>query len=286
MNATRGSILPLLVLSGWCTCLAQPGVFTVGVPQDSMVAILIGDTVEAPWQGTDTYAFDPDNDGVVDLLVKSYHYVGGLGSGRSLSVLCGDSTLLATTTAIDSADAVFGGPDTVPVPQQFALGELTNGNELFTNSPFLNSIAYSSNPGAYTSNMHAWRAVVDGYVVYKKWDVGGEHYGWLRIDTYGPQSAYAVVQEIGYQALALPVQPMVPAIGNVLAWTGDALLVSTWQNSVLCITDAAGRRVFERDVAVGAAQRVVLPQLLCGVYCAALRSAQGEAVLRFAAVGR
>ena len=93
-----------------------------------MVAILIGDTVEAPWQGTDTYAFDPDNDGVVDLLVKSYHYVGGLGSGRSLSVLCGDSTLLATTTAIDSADAVFGGPDTVPVPQQFALGELTTGN--------------------------------------------------------------------------------------------------------------------------------------------------------------
>lgn len=265
---------------------AQPGVFTVGVPQDSMAAFLVGDTVEAPWQGNDSYAFDPDNDGIIDLLLTSIQYTGGLGSGRRLSVQCGDSVLLATTTAIDSADAVFGGPDTVPVPQQFALGEQTTGNEFYDAPPFLNHTAYSIFPGGYTNNLHAWNTVVDGYLVFRKVEVGGVHYGWLRIDTYGLQSCNAVVKEVGYQALALPVTTTNDQRGKAMAIASDALLVSADEACTVRIVDAAGRALLERAITAGTAERLSVAHLPSGAYCAVLRNAHGGASLRFARMGR
>lgn len=279
----------LLSLSIACISLpsfAQPGVFTVGIPQDSMAAFLVGDTVEAPWQGNDSYAFDPDNDGIIDLLLTSIHYTGGLGSGRRLGVQCGDSVLLATTTAIDSTDAVFGGPDTVPVPQQFALGEQTTGNELYDAPPFLNHTAYSIFPGGYTNNLHAWNSVVDGYLVFRKVEVGGVHYGWLRIDTYGLQSCNAVVKEIGYQALALPVTTNADQRGKAMAIVGDALLVSTDEAGTVRIVDAAGRALLERAIPAGSAERLSVAHLPSGAYCAVLQSIGAVGSLRFALAGR
>lgn len=274
----------LIALAVNTVCSAQPGVFTVGIAQDSMATFLVGDTVQAPWQSSDTFTFDPDNDGIIDLLVQSFHYVGGLGSGRRLQVICGDSVLLATTTAIDSVDILFGGPDTVPVPQQFALGEMTTGNELFTDASYLNNIAYANNPGVYTNNMHAWNTVVDGYLVFRKVEVGGVHYGWLRIDTYGPQSSYAVVKEVGYQALALSVTTTVDR--SAMAIAGDVLLVNTDEAGTVSIVDAAGRAMLERAIPAGSAERLSMAHLPSGAYCAVLRSVHGGAVLRFARLGQ
>lgn len=283
MTRTTCSLLALTLNT---MCFAQPGVFTAGIPQDSMATLLVGDTVQAPWQGTDTYAFDPDNDGIIDLLVQSLHYTGGLGAGYRLSVISGDSTLLATTTAIDSADAVFGGPVTVPVPQQFALGELTTGNELYDAPPFLNHSAYSNFPGGYTNNLHAWNAVVDGYLVFRKVEVGGVHYGWLRIDTYGPQSCYAVVKEVGYQALALAVPQPVDRTSVALTIAGHDLLVNSSEVGLLRIVDAAGRVLLERRVPAGTMEPLSVAHLPGGAYCAVLHGRRGEATLRFVRTSR
>lgn len=263
--------------------LGQPGVFLVGVPEPSMQTLLVGDTVEAAWQGIDTYAFDPDDDGDVDLLLRSRHYVGGLGSGRSLEVQCSDSTTLATGTAVDLVDVVLGGPVTVEVPQRFGYGELTSGEELYTTPFYFNDYEYQTLPDAVGADLHAWNAVEDGFLVFKKVVQGIAYYGWIRLDTYGPQSSFAVVKEVGSQALATGFTEPVTR-GPVLMRTSEGLLVDGEAGSILLIMDAAGRLIHSSLVNATGPTIVGLPELADGVHCALLRGVQGSRSLRFLAV--
>lgn len=264
---------------------AQPGVFTVGVPEPPMEVLQIEDTVEAPDMGLDQYAFDPDNDGSVDLSLRSRRYFGGQGSGQSLEILCGDSTTLATATAVDSVDLVLGGPVTVDVPRIFSLGEQTTGAESYADVFYMNHSAYQTLPGAVAADLHAWNAVVDGFLVFKKVEQGVAHYGWMRLDTYGPQSIFAVVKEIGYQALSTGLaEPLVR--GSVLLHTNDGLLVDVEPGMHWAIMDAAGRLVHSSLLNVGGPTLVRLPELRDGLYHIVLKDRSGSRVEKFVVAGR
>lgn len=264
---------------------AQPGVFTVGVPEPPMEVLQVVDTVEGPAMGLDQYAFDPDNDGSVDLALRSRRYFGGQGSGQSLEILCGDSTTLATATAVDSVDLALGGPVTVDVPRIFSFGEQTTGAESYADVFYMNHSAYQTLPGAVAADLHAWNAVVDGFLVFKKVEQGVARYGWMRLDTYGPQSCFAVVKEIGFQALSTgSVEQLIRE--PILFRTGDGLLVDGEAGSVLVIMDAAGRLIHSRSVNAGGPSLVRLPDLRDGLYHIVLKSGSGNRVQQFVVADR
>jgi hypothetical protein len=276
-------VLPAVVycaLGGNTQGFAQPGVFTVGVPEPPMEVLQIEDTVEGPAMGLDQYAFDPDNDGLVDLSLRSRRYFGGQGSGQSLEILCGDSTTLATATAVDSVDFVLGGPVTVDVPRIFSLGEQTTGTESYADVFFMNHFAYATLPGAVAADLHAWNAVVDGFLVFKKVEQGVAHYGWMRLDTYGPQSSFAVVKEIGFDALTTGLNRPVTR-GPALLRTGDGFLVDGEAGSVLVIMDADGRLVHSSRLSARGPTIVSLPELMVGLYHAVLRSGEDIRLQKF-----
>ena len=276
-------MLPLLIVVNTVSW-AQPGVFTVGIPQPPMQVLLVNDTVEAPEMGVDSYVFDPDNDGTVDLSIWSRRYFGGLGSGRSLEIVCGDSTTLATGTAVDSVDIVLGGPMTVDVPQRFELGEQTTGTELYTDVFYLNNYAYQTLPGAVAANLHAWNAVEDGFIVFKKVELGVAYYGWLRLETYGPRSNYAVLKEIGFQALTTGLTEPTDR-GPWFVHTSIGSFVESEAGSVLVVQDAAGRLVHSSRLTAGGRTSVDLPELRGGRYHAILLSGSDTRVQQFVVVG-
>lgn len=282
MRITRTLLPILLVVASHGE--AQPGVFTVGVVEPPMQVLLIGDTIEAPWQGLDTYTFDADADSDVDLLLLSRHYLGGLGSGRSLEVQCSDSTTLAIGSAVDQIDMVLGGPVTVEVPQLFALGEQTSGAESYSTPVFFNHYAYQNFPGAVAADLHAWNTVVDGFLVFKKVVLGVSNYGWIRLETYGLQSSFAVVKEIGFQALTTGAAES-DMRGSALVRTRDGFLVDSDAGSHLSILDASGRFVHSEHMHASGPTMVTLPKLGEGLYQAVLRTRTGVRVEKFMVVG-